>query len=216
MFSGEVFYVRTPLELALDPAKVRRAGALILIGAAQFALFLTVAEATYPGYSVSGNEISDLGATCRSGVCKVVQPSSNIFNVSVLSLGLFLLVGSYYIWGGYRSKPLTLFGVLAGIGNAGVGILSETTGALHTAMSALTFLSIGVFGVLVFRVARPPMSYFSLLAGIATLVAMAPYGVGDYLGLGVGGMERIVVYPSLVNGLALGGYFIGVGEGERR
>ncbi len=43
----------------------RIAGAVLLIGLAQFLLFLQIAQDLYPHYSTSQNYISDLGATCR-------------------------------------------------------------------------------------------------------------------------------------------------------
>jgi hypothetical membrane protein len=49
------------------------AGVLIFIAASQFILGLIVAEALYPGYSISTNYISDLG----------VGPSSLVFNMSI-------------------------------------------------------------------------------------------------------------------------------------
>jgi hypothetical membrane protein len=51
-------------------------GALFFIAATQFVLCLIIAEALYPGYSVSNNYISDLG----------VGPSAIVFNASVFLL----------------------------------------------------------------------------------------------------------------------------------
>ena len=45
-------------------------GVLYVIAAFQFLVFELVAETLYPGYSVSNNYISDLGATC-------IAPPSN-------------------------------------------------------------------------------------------------------------------------------------------
>lgn len=54
------------------------AGALLFIAASQFVFGLVVAEALYPGYSISLNYVSDLG----------VGPSSSmIFNTSVFLMG---------------------------------------------------------------------------------------------------------------------------------
>jgi hypothetical membrane protein len=61
------------------------AGTLFFIADTQFVLCLIIAEALYPGYSVSANYISDLG----------VGPSALVFNATVFLLGLLLLVGTY-------------------------------------------------------------------------------------------------------------------------
>ena len=63
------------------------AGLVFLIAVTQFVLGLIIAEALYPGYSVSDNYISDLG----------VGPSSVVFNSSVFLLGLLLIIGIYFL-----------------------------------------------------------------------------------------------------------------------
>jgi hypothetical membrane protein len=42
-------------------------GSVLFIGRSQFFLFLIIAEALYPGYSISEQFLSDLGATCHPG-----------------------------------------------------------------------------------------------------------------------------------------------------
>jgi hypothetical membrane protein len=90
-------------------------GIFLFLGSAQFAFFLALAEIYYPGYSVSTNAISDLGATCKNGACEFVQPSSEMFNSSISLQGLLVVCGSHYLWKGYRSKALAFFLALAGV-----------------------------------------------------------------------------------------------------
>ena len=200
----------------IDPRSLKRAGILIFLGTAQFAFFFALAEIYYPGYDVSTNAISDLGATCKNGACQFVQPSSGIFNSSISLMGLLLVCGSYYLWKGYGSKALAFFVVLSGVATLGVGVFNESFGAIHSLFSLVTFVAIGIQALLVFRVARPPMSYFSMAAGVAALVALALFVSGTYLGLGLGGMERMIVYPVLLGGIAFGGYLLSAGDTEIR
>jgi hypothetical membrane protein len=198
----------------VDARALKRAGTCIFVGTAQFAFFFVLAEIYYPGYDVSTNVISDLGATCRNGVCKFVQPSSDMFNVSIVLLGVTLLFGAYYLLSGSGSRALPLFEALAGVGAMGVGIFNESFGSAHAFFSALTFVAAGIEGLLVFKVAKAPFSFFSALAGLVTLVATVLYGADAYLGLGEGGMERMVVYPVLIGGVAFGGYLMALGDAE--
>jgi len=200
----------------VDGRYLRRAGTLVFVGVGQFAFCFALAEIYYPGYSVSSNVISDLGATCKSGVCKFVQPSSDIFNASVVLMGAMLILTAYYLWKGSGSKALSLFELLAGVGAMGVGTFNESYGAAHVFFSALTFVSAGIQALLVFKVAEAPYSYFSTVAGIVTLVATFLYSSDTYLGLGQGGMERMVVYPVLIGGIAFGGYLMALGDTYRR
>lgn len=200
----------------MDGPSLRKAGTLLFLGTAQFAFFFILAEIYYPGYNVSTNYISDLGATCRSGTCNFYQPSSAIFNSSIVLLGLFLLSGSYFLWKGYGSKALSFFVVLAGVGAVGVGTFNESYGSIHAYFSALTFISIGIQALLVSKVAKSPMSYFSAATGVITLGATVLFLGGDYFGIGAGGMERMIVYPVLLVGIAFGGYLMGIASDEMR
>src|SRR5271169_5288708 len=126
----------------MDASSLRRAGTILFVGVAQFAFCFALAEIYYPGYDVSVQPISDLGATCKSGVCKFVQPSSDIFNASIVLLGIMLFLTAYYLWKGSGSRALPSFDVLSGIGAVGVGIFNESYGGAHYFFSVLTFLSI--------------------------------------------------------------------------
>jgi hypothetical protein len=44
------------------------------------------------------------------------------------------------------------------------------------------------------------------------LVATVLYGSHVYLGLGAGGMERMVVYPVLLWSIGFGGYLMAIGQ----
>ena len=184
------------------------AGTALFVGVIQFALAMMVAEFLYPGYSVSKNPISDLGATCNQGACQIVQPSSLIFNSSIILAGLLVLVSSYYIKKTFRARLLFGLFAIAGLGMIAVGLLPETTGVVHKIVSAITFLSIGVAAIAAYKVQRAPLSYFSVILGAGALVAAGLYESGIYLGLGDGGMERMIVYPVLLWSLAFGGYLI--------
>ena len=202
--------------MGVDGPSLRRAGALLFLGTVQFLVCFMLAEIYYPGYDVSANYISDLGATCRSGTCKFVQPSSAIFDSSIVLLGASLLLGAFFLWKGYGSKALSFFLMLSGLGAIGVGMFNESYGSIHALFSALTFVAGGIQAILVSRVARPPMSYFSAAAGAITLAATLLFLSGAYFGLGAGGMERMIVYPALFGTVAFGGYLMGVSSSELR
>ena len=191
--------------LGADP--LRRAGVLVFVGAAQFFVFLSIAESLYPNYNVSTQTLSDLGATCISGSCTIHEPSSAIFNSTVFVLGALVFVGSFYIYvmrfrlqGGLMA--LSAWGVM------GVALFPETAGSIHTLLSLVAFLFGGIAAVTSYRMQRRPLSYFSVVLGLFSLAALVLYASGVYLGLGQGGMERMVVYPVLVWILAFGTYLL--------
>ena len=190
--------------MAYSSGKV--AGALVFIGVSQFVVGMIISEALYPGYSVADNYISDLG----------VGPSAVIFNSSVFLMGLLLIIGTYFLHRAFRFTMLTVLLVLTAVGVMGVGVFTEDFGAIHGVVSLMAFLFSGlsaIFSVLCsyvhkFPLVKMPFSALAVILGLTTLVALGLFGGGVYLGLGVGGMERMIAYPALLWGAGFGGYLI--------
>jgi hypothetical membrane protein len=170
-------------------------------------VLMIVAESLFPGYSVSGNQISDLGADCGSA-CVINQPSASIFDASVFLLGLAGVAAGYLIFTS-RYRVTGALALVGSIGAVGVGVFPETTGGLHVLVSFLAFFFTGLAALTTYRITGPPMSYFAAVLGLFTLVALALYGSGTYLGLGPGGMERMVAYPAVIWVIALGANLLG-------
>jgi hypothetical membrane protein len=180
------------------------AGALFFIAVTQFVLCLIIAEALYPGYSVSANYISDLG----------VGPSALVFNASVFLLGLLLLGGTYLQRHNHNLKTVNTMLLLMAVGAMGVGIFTKDFTLAHGAVSSMAFFFAGLSAITSFKVLPKPLSLISIVFGAMTLAALALFSVGTitsgsltsteafdssfYLGLGPGGMERMIVYPALM------------------
>jgi len=184
------------------------AGALLFSGMVIFIIGLNVAEELYPGYSVSMNYISDLGATCRDSGCQVFQPSSTIFNTSVFVAGLFSVIASYLLWLELRTRLFLVLLALAGIGAMGVGLFPEYHIYLHYASAFLAFIFGGIAAIAASTVERSLMRYFSILMGIMTLVAFVLSVSHNHMGLGPGGMERMILYPFALWAVGFGGYLM--------
>ena len=184
--------------------KETTAGTLFLIADTQFILCLIIAEARYPGYSVSANYISDLG----------VGPSAIIFNASVFLLGLLLLAGTYLQRHDHNLKTVNILLLLMAIGAMGVGIFTKNYTLPHGAVSSAAFFFAGLSAITSHKILPKPLSQISIVLGVLTLAALALFSAGVvtsgsltsteafdsgfYLGLGSGGMERMIVYPVLV------------------
>ena len=184
--------------------KERVAGALFFVAVTQFILGLTIAEALHPGYSVSANYVSDLG----------IGPFSVVFNSSVFLLGLLLLVGTYFLRHISELKTVKILLFLMALSAIGVGIFNKEFTIAHGAVSSLAFLFAGLSAIASAKVLKSPFSLISILLGVMTIGALALYSIGMttsgsltsnieydssfYLGLGPGGMERMIVYPVLM------------------
>ena len=186
-----------------------KAGAAIFVGTVQFGLGLILAEIYYPGYDVANNFVSDLGATCSTpSACAIYQPTSTIFNSSVVLLGLLILVGTYFLQKAFHWKLASALTALAGVGAVGIGLFPETTGIWHSIFSLIVFLFAGLAALVTVKFQRKPMSYFSIVLGLITLAALFLSVGGVYAGLGPGGMERMIVYPVLLWSIGFGGHLM--------
>jgi hypothetical membrane protein len=180
------------------------AGALVFVGGSQFVLGMLAAEALYPGYSISQNYISDLGA----------GPSALIFNSSVFLLGLMIVVSAYFVQRSFRNRLVTGLLVLAGAGAMGVGVFPENYPAMHEIVSDIALIFGGLVPIAACRLVRKPLSYLSVVMGVLSLSAMVllsaeySFSLGEqyFLGLGPGGIERMIAYPILLWAIAFGGY----------
>ena len=206
-----------------------KAGVAIFVGAVQFGVFLIVAEIYYSAYgalntsgsgnttgyaySVAVNFVSDLGATCRSSC--TISPSAWLFDITNALLGLLILAGAYSLQRAFRWKPATGLLALAGIGALGVGLFPETAGILHTISSFIAFLFGGLSAVVTAKLQKKPMSYLSIILGLSTLAALSLFIGGIHLGLGVGGMERMIVYPTLLWPVGFGGHMMATEDSMR-
>jgi hypothetical membrane protein len=184
------------------------AGFLAFIGGVECLLGISIAEELYPNYSVSANFISDLGATCRSGTCTIMEPSSSIFNSSVALLGVFVIAASYFFYRSTKKMTFPILLILSGIGALGVGFFPETTGVIHAIVSLIVFLFGGLSAVASFKFQELPMNYLSIVLGAVTLAALALFLSGNYLGLGQGGMERMIADPALFWLVGFGAYLM--------
>lgn len=174
------------------------AGAIVFAGSGLFLLGMVVAEAMYPGYSISGNYISDLG----------IGPSAHIFNTAIILFGLAVLAGIFLLREEFRSRIFLLLLVLSSIGSIGVGIFPKTILYPHTISALTAFASGGLGAILASRFIHPPFSYISAIFGAISLTALLLLVTGNYLGLGAGGMERLVAYPLVIWALGFGGGLI--------
>lgn len=180
-----------------------------------FAVQAVAARAWAMPYGLGSNTISDLGNTaCGSyGQRYVCSPLHGLMNASFVVLGLAIVAGSILIYQQFKGNLAALagFGLMAagGIGTVMVGLFPENSvSALHIIGAGLPFL-LGNVALVVFSFTLPVpklFRYYTLLSGIITLMALVLLLTGRYLGIGIGGMERIVAYPQTVWLIVFGVY----------
>jgi hypothetical membrane protein len=195
---------------SIMPNYSKIAGTLLFIGGIQFVIALFIAEALYPSYSIANNYISDLGVWGTS--------SANVFNPSVMLFGATVLASAYFIQKHFKRRTFSVLVAIAGAGTLGVGIFPENTfvvngiPVLHSLSALLAFVVGGINAVAIFKITKGPFRYLSVILGVVALSSVvlfiATHGSGG-LGVGAGGMERLMTYPTVLGLIGLGGYLLG-------
>jgi len=198
---------------ALRPRYLAAAGLLLFLAGVVAFMGIITAESLYPaGYSTSGNEISDLGAT-EPPDSVIEEPSATIFNTVMMVSGALIILAAVNIQVGFGRWAAPVLVGLFGLGALGVGIFPGDTGTVHALFAMLTFVTGGAAAIVSVTIMAPPLSYVSVLLGIVALVTLLLHLImGDsspLAGMGIGGVERWVAYPILLWVTGLGGYLLG-------
>jgi hypothetical membrane protein len=202
---------------------VRHGAIALIVGAVQFIVAMAITQIGYgSSYSLTQNYISDLGAVnCGafggSGSFPghyVCSPWHDVFNVSVIVLGLLVILAVFLIRTGFPARRSRAIGLgllaLSGLGAIGVGLSPEDVNlTVHSVSALLAFAGGGfaliVLGFAMFRDTRwDGFRAYTILSGLVALIALLLFVSKVYLGLGVGGMERLIVAPVLLWSIVAG------------
>lgn len=196
--------------------KYIRGGSILWILNIQYFIVQIVVAASYIGYfSLAHNTISDLGNTVCGvfGDRYVCSPLHTLMNVSFFSLGATQSLGAMLLYKSMDKNPRSLVGlggmVAAGLGTMVVGLYPENTiGFIHGAGAALPFVLGNIAMLLLATQLRLPtwLKYYSYFSGLAGLTALVLFTTQTYLGIGLGGMERVVAYPQTIWMILVGIY----------
>ena len=195
----------------MNPLRAAVLGAIVGVLAVQFFIAQGVVQSAWETpFSLSENFISDLGNTeCGpyppGSASYVCSPWHVWMNLSFVVLGLQIVAAGVLNRGLFPSGRLRQAGtgllVIAGIGAVLVGLFPENVGAtMHRVGAAANFiagnLGMCVLGVALWRAGRRRcLGAFSFVSGAVGLLATWLFVSDVYLGLGIGGMERVAAYP---------------------
>lgn len=168
---------------------------------------MVVAMSWATNYSLTNNTISDLG----NSVCGaywgryVCSPLHHWMNASFIVLGITMVFGSILIYHEFKKSLGSAVGfgfmALGGAGTLLVGLFPENTiSALHETGAALPFV-IGNLALLVlgFSLDIPKtFRFYTLLSGFVSLAAFLLFITHNYMGIGIGGMERLTAHPQTI------------------
>jgi hypothetical membrane protein len=137
------------------------------------------------------------------------MPSSAIFTVAVTVFGLMSVVTGFLMRQRYPKSQIWILLALSGIGAVGVGIVNEDSiPVLHSLFALMAFMFGNLAAVYSYRLVRSPLSYLFVFLGLIGLSALVLTGGSTYLGLGPGGMERMIFYPAMFWGIGFGTWLL--------
>ncbi|WP_235564950.1 DUF998 domain-containing protein [Modestobacter sp. Leaf380] len=168
-------------------------GSLAWLLTLQFFVLEAVAIARFPGYSRTGQVISDLGTD--------LSPGAALMNASFIAQGVLIVAGGVLLRPGLIGLGGRLAVVLlsaAGVGTLLVGLFpSDTGGAAHT-VGAILYLLGGGLGLMALAYAVRPRSEAVgttlALLGLVGVIATVLFGTAVTGLLGEGGTERLAAY----------------------
>ena len=181
-------------------------GALLWISSLQyFIIQLIVISAWTVPHSWANNFISDLGNTeCGDyaglAVCSPLHP---LMNLSFVIFGVTMAFGSVFLKRTFASSRFSraafILMMFSGIGTVMVGLFPENTvNSLHV-VGAFLGLGIGNLSVLLLGISlnriHVIMRTYTIVSAMMSLGAFALFSLEVHLGLGRGGMERLISYP---------------------
>lgn len=196
-------------------------GAFLWLLSLQYYVVQLIVASMWPvtsGYSWTQNTISDLANTvCGAyGDRLVCSPAHASMNISFWWLGITMIIGATLLNRQLGKTRLVQFGfwcmALAGIGTIVVGFYPENTiASMHVFGAALAFVlgNIGMLLISWYMKDLPEwLRVFGIVLGSIGLISLICFVLELYLGLGIGGMERVVAYPQSIWMITFGGYFL--------
>lgn len=185
-------------------------GASMWVLSIQYYIVQFVAALNWPttaSYSWLHNTISDLANTeCGPyGSRLVCSPLHTSMNVSFVTLGITMIVGSFLLARSLAKNTGAYIGfscmVIAGIGTILVGLFPENTISMLHVLGATLPFTLGNIGMIIIGLTvamAKPLRYLTILSGVIGVVALVLFMNHTYLGIDIGGMERIVAYPQSI------------------
>jgi hypothetical membrane protein len=193
-------------------------GATWVLAVLQYVAATLVAASAWTSahYSWLNNSISDLANTACGMFAVpngtpgyVCSPLQAVMNGAFVLTGVLVSVGALLLWRTWPSSWLNdtalVLLVIMGLGKILVGFAPENTdiglhlmGSLNVPLGSIAVLLLS----LVMRRTDPGLSAIGMVLAVVGLVGMVLSTVGQYagpalyLGLGVGGMERVATYPA--------------------
>jgi hypothetical membrane protein len=160
-----------------------------------------------PNFNTRDNYISELAAPMPPSTI-IPQPSSIIFNTSIIVSGILIVIGSWLVQVSYKKLIVSIPLVLFGLGITGVGICPGYVIPWHGVFALIIFLTGGIVAISSYRIVHSPIKFIFIVLGIIALgfLFLQKFFIPS---MGVGGAERWLFYPEVFWLMGFGSYLTG-------
>ncbi|MFP7759975.1 DUF998 domain-containing protein [Marisediminicola sp. LYQ85] len=211
----------------MTPARRQRTAGVVLLFGLVYLVFEFVSAAAWvdPPYDWARNYISDLGfADCATvdgdRLCSPLHPLMNagfMVQGTVFTIGGVLVTRILFAEAAQRVLVASLL-VVSGVGTFFVGVFHQSLALYDAGLNGLHVLAatlaigpgnVGILLLGIFALALPAWRGYALgviVIAVIGIVAAVALALGDPLGIGIGLVERVAVYP-------LNTFTIGTGVG---
>jgi hypothetical membrane protein len=199
----------------IEPSRggVTGAGALLCLAGMVMLMGFITGEALYPRtFTTVENTISDLGGTVPPNSV-MLQPSRGIFIATVLVAGAMILAADVLLVRAGTGRGFSIALGLFGLGVIGVGVFPGNVAGWHPLFAMIAFVAGSVSAIMSRKLLEGPIRVIVVALGAIALTAtvlgsdaLVDRGLGA--ALGIGGIERWIVYPVILWMVAFGGYLL--------
>lgn len=199
-------------------------GAICWILTVEYYIAQIITQSAWPDYSISKYDVSALGVTTcgtfndpsTGESLYACSPLHAVMNAGFIILGVLVILGTFLLRSTWPKRRLTTAAlVLIAIGGFGeilAGYAPGNENVVIHAIGALLHWLCGYVGIILLGFAtwktQRTVALFSFFFGLIAIVGFFLYGNHVYLGLGRGGMQRIVAYPSTIWMITIGILFL--------
>jgi len=107
-----------------------------------------------------------------------------IYNSSVLSFGLFMIFGIFFVQRAIGNPAFSILLALGGIGTAALGLLPQDS-IIYFVFAIIEYVAFGLCAILSYKFVESPLGYFSIILGIVSFISVGLWISGIELSPGI-------------------------------
>ena len=131
-----------------------------------------------------------------------------IYNSSVLSFGLFMIFGIYFVQKAISNPIFSILLAIGGIGTAALGLLPPDS-MIYFVFAVIEYVAFGLGAILSYKFVGSPLGYFLIILGIVSFISLGLWISGIELSPGISVTPIIADFSARLWLIGFGAHQIG-------